>query len=144
MVEQSRRLSFQMYEKELKNKLTSAYNYVGLTNRIDLLEKISHLSPRALKVIVYVVSKMQMRPVVEQMELLDMMVVTIDWTEIGITNRSYRSQVVAELRDIGFMEPTKGRYRYVIGLHYVNPYSKQQHEEVVSQLQHYRLTKAYQ
>lgn len=127
-----------MYENQLNKQVTSAFDYVGLTNREDLLENILGLSPKATKVLFWITASMQMRPVMEVQDLINLLQVTVDWDAIGIKDRSDRAKAIKELRSIDFLDRCQGAHRYIINLQYVNPFTRKQHEEVVSQLQQER------
>lgn len=139
MNRQPERLLHQMYEKELKGQATSVYNYVGLTNRADLLGNILSLSRNAMRVVLYAIGQMQMRPVAEVEKLPDQLEVTIDWKALGITDRGYKSRIIKELRSIDFMEKLS-KDTFIVNLHYLNPYTKLQHEGLVNHLQILRFT----
>ena len=68
------------------------------------------------------------------------MVVAFDWDHLGLADKSYRSRVVRELKAIGFMAKLT-KDEYLVNLHYINPFSKQQHEGMVQRLQRWRYIK---
>lgn len=130
---------YQMYEKDLDHKMSTPFDYVGLTNRPDLVAKLMGLSPAALKVVLAAVTQMQMRPFGSPKELMSILEVSFNWQHLNMTDRGYRSRIMKELREINFMERV-AKNRYVVNLWFVNVFTKTQHEAIVAELGMMRYT----
>ena len=124
----------QMYRNNIKRKTSTVYNYVGLTNRPDLVANLSRLSPKAISIVIHCLANMQERPFVEPEDMCGMMLVRFDWEALGMKDSGYRSRILKELLAINFF--TKYRANdYLINLHYINPFSRLQHEGFVRMIQ---------
>ena len=139
MLNQPERLMYQMYEKDLDHKMSTNFDYVGLTNRPDLVAKLMGLSHPALKVVLAAISQMQMRPFGSPKELMSILEVSFDWANLNMTDRGYRSRVVKELREINFMHKM-AKNKYLVNLWYVNVFTKTQHEAIVAEVALMRYT----
>ena len=133
---------YQMYEKELDHQVSNSFNYIGLTNRPDLLERLQGVSPKSMRIVLQVIGKMQMRPFGKVEDLIEVCIVDVDWEAVGVTDRYKRSKYYKELERIGFWMRSEGQY--VINLWYLSAFTKKQHEQLSNHLQMMRFTEAQQ